>query len=847
MDINTNFSISRFPDELISNDEKKSFEFGQKYASAIWQQWGNKMATRTILIEQLRKYARGEQDILDCQKNMTGDYTDLAYWEVDWNDKLNLLPILLRNFMNTVDMDQLQPIVKAIDPSAIEIKNKRKTDKMKLFYAKDFIKEAAQMNGGQSPIPLDQVPESKEQVDLEEQTAEPLKIEKAESLVLEAVARDNYFNLIQKEILEEMIVTNYGIGKVSTCPIKGMKMESIKIENFVHGTSSNKYFTDCAYYGEIKQITIGQFKNIAKESGLVFTPEEIIAMTLIPYNHINDDTQHIKVLFYSFKTFMDDSKVVKRVFSKKINQQTGALKLIDKSDYKPRSANEKPDMVIDNYDVWFEGIMVLNAERTIIRHRLMQNMAENKANGSIIPPYIVITPRHKSIVEEVRPRINAIQELRYRIIHFRNTLKGSITDLDPDMIASVAIGNDKLTPKEVLSMYFLKGIRFIKSRDEDNEPIQRSLNISESDTPIPRALIELSNQFITEVQLLNQTFGATQYDQASPDQKTLGEFEPYRFSNNSSMRDYTDCLYQWTIMNYQSVSSRINDAIQWKNVRDRFISAIGTDDIEVIEEFKKNRGNHFFGIYTDLVPTVQERADLQKRLEYYVTNGILSPLDEMRITNVRNRAQALSLLNLIVMAKQKEIAQQEQQKAQMTNDANSQSAIVAGQVKEKLLQLEYQLRMQEGNQKFQHEAFILQKDGEIKINVADVAANAKVTSAQFAAQFQADLAKFKTDANYKSRIDGIEKSKQLDSQLIDQRKGKNDGIYPQAQQPETDLSQLGQDMQVQPMNYQPLQMPQQQSIPDSVPTNNQPIQNAMPPDNQQMAQPDNQQVPQLQN
>ena len=804
----TNIGFNRFPDEMVSNEEKKKPEFGRQFASAIWSEWNSRYYTRAKFIENLRKYAAGEHDVSDCKKNISGEYTDIEYWEVDWDDKLNLLPILLRNFRNTVNMDELQPVVKAIDPSAIEFKNKRKNDKLKLFYAKEFIQEAAQLNGGQSPIPLDQIPLSKEQVELEEQTAEPLKIEKAESLVLEAVARDNYFQLIQEDVLEEMLITNYGIGKVTTCPVKGVKMEMVKLENFVYGRSSNRYFSDCNYYGEIKTITVGQLKNIAKESNIKLSDEQIRKMARLPEVSTLELSTEIKVLFYAFKTFFDDSAVVKKVYSKKVNKNTNAIKLIPKSEYKPRSENEKTQDVIDNYDVWFEGVMVLDADNTIIRHRLMQNMAENKSNGNIIPPYIVMRPRNKSIVEEVIPRIKALQELHFRILHYRNTLKGAITDLDPDMIANVTIGNDKLTPREVLSMYFTKGIRFIKSRDDDGEYIARSANISESDTPIPRALIELTNQFVREIQLLNQTFGAVQYDPMSPDPKTLGEMELYRFSANSSMRDYTNALYQWTVMCYQSVSSRINDAIKWKNVRDRFVSAIGTDDVETIEEFKKNREHHFFGIYTDLVPTAEERANLQRRLEYYAQNGILTPLDEMRITNVRNRTQALALLNLIIMSKQKEIQQQKEQDAQRQTNGNIESAVAAQRAKQETMQLEYQLRMQEKQVEFEHKAFLLQKEGEIKLTEANIIAGAKIQTAQWTAQYSADLAKTKKELDYKARIDGIDRSAYNQQQLIKLRKGEIDNIDANPDTENVDLSQLDNDYQAQ-NPYTPIVNPNQ--------------------------------------
>ena len=789
MDLMANLGISSFPSELVSNDEKKSFAYGQKYASAIWYEWNGKMSSRHTTFNKLRKYANGDQDIEDCKKNISGEYTDLQYWEVDWNDKLNILPVLLRNFANSVNMDELQPVVKAIDPTAIEYRNKRKEEKLKNFYAKDFLQNMAQLNGGQSIIPLDNIPQSKEQVELEEQTAEPLKIEKAESLALEVVARDNFFHLIQKDILEEMLITNYGIGKISTCPIRGIVIEKVLADNFVHGKTSNKYFSDCPYYGEVKYLTIGEIKNIAKESNLSFTNEELEDM-MNSYDSSVDNKKRVKVLFYNFKTFIDESAVVKKVYSKKINRHTGAIKLIPKEEYKPRSENEKPEVVVDNYDVWFEGIMVLNSKKTIIRHRLMQNMAENKMNGSIVPPYIVMKPRAKSIVEEVIPRINAIQELRYRILHFRNTLKGSITRLDPDMIANVTIGNEKLTPKEVLSMYFTKGIQFVKTRDEDGEYIPATANITDIDTPIPRALIQLSQEFITEIQLLNQAFGATQYDQASPDPKSLTLGEVYRFSNNSSLRDYTDSLYQWTVMCYRSVSSRINDVIKWKDVRNKFISAIGTDDVETIELFKNERANHFFGIYTDLIPTDEERANLAKRMEIYLNNGTLTPLDEQRISNVRNRTQALSMLNLIIMSKQKEIQQSRQQEAQSQVDVNTQSAIAAAQAKAENMKLEYQLRAEEQRIEFERKAFLLQKEGEIKITEANIAAGAKIQATQWNSEFQKGLTETRKQADYKARMDGIDKSAYNQQQLIKLRKGEIDSIDATTPMQEPNLAEL---------------------------------------------------------
>lgn len=770
--------FNRFPNELVSNEIKKSKEFGKQYASAIWRKWQPIYHNRKKNIQKLRKYAAGEHCIEKCKKNISGKYTDIAFWEIDWDNKINILPTLLRNYYNSVDMRELQPIVKAVDPSALEFKTKRKEEKLKLFHAKDFIQQATEINGGQSPIPLDSIPLSKEQIELEEQTAEPLKIEKAETLVLETIARDNLFHLIQKEVLEEMVVTNYGIAKVSTCPIKGVKIESVKIENFIHGETSNKYFSDCPYYGEIKYITVGQLKNIAKESGISLNNEKIRKMARCSSVEQLSDHLKIKVLFYAFKTFFEEEHVVKKTYSKKANKKTNAIKLIPKNEYKPKHENEKIQHIVQNYDVWLEGIMVLDAENTIIRHRVMKNIPENKIQGGILPPYIVFTPRHKSIVEEVSPIIDSLQELKYRIIHHRNTLKGVITDIDLDTITGIKLGNQNLSPLEVLSIYFTKGIRFRKTVDEDGDPINKPPSIGESDSPIPRALIELTSQYLNEIQQLQQTFGAIQYEQVNPDPKTLAEIEMYRFSNNTSLRDYTDSLYEWSVQCYQTISSRINDAFHWKNIRDKFVAAIGTDDVEVIEAFKKQRGNHYFGVYIDYIPTAEEKLNLQKRLELYVQQGIITPLDEMRITNTRNRIQALSLLNLIIMNKQKELqaAKEAEHSAQM--NVNAQSAIISQEEKRKTLAIEHEYKLKILEREFEIKTFLQQKEGEKDLLIEQTRAEAKIVAAQWAEKYAQDLAMMKKEVDKQTRLESIEKSKELESKLIDQRKGKIEGFYP---------------------------------------------------------------------
>jgi len=351
------------------------------------------------------------------------------------------------------------------------------------------------------------------------------------------------------------------------------------------------------------------------------------------------------------------------------------------------------------------------------------------------------------------------------------------------------LGNDKLTPKEVLSMYFTMSLAFRKTKDEDGEPVNQNRPLQEMDSGIPRALIQLSTEFITEIQLLNQSFGIVQYEQSKPNPKTMGVMEMYRFSDNTNMRDYVNSLYQWSVNCYQSVSSRINDAFEWKNVRDKFIDIIGTDDVEVIEEFRKNRGNHFFGIYIDYIPNDEEKAQIQQSVNQYVTQGVLDPLDALEITNIKNRKRALAMLRLRLMAKQKELQAAKEQEYQQQVGVGVATSNAAAENKIKVLQVEYQLRAQENAIKFEREAFLLQKEGEIKISEQQIQRDAKITSQQFANQYTADLTKFKKEADADIMRERLDKSLYNQQQAIKLRKGEISDVN-ETDSPEIDLSQL---------------------------------------------------------
>lgn len=780
--------IYNFPDEMVSNEKKKSFDFAKEYMSAVWAEWSNRIVKRNKKFDEWKAYAQGKQDIESCKRAIKRKFIKEEFLHIDWDDKLKVLPQMLRNYKNSIDISEFSPAIKAIDYGAMEIKNNRKNEKLKLLAAKDFLTQAAELNGGMSPIPLDQISESKEQVTLEEDSAKPLRVERGEEKALQFVLLENHFEDKFDDIKDDAVDYNLFGFRLETNPVEGIKLHKVNARNLIYGERNDKFYSDSPYYGEVKEITVGMFRNICKESGVSFTDEEIRKMVSWSTDSKITNKTRMKVVFYAFKTYFQESNVIKNVYSKKIGKKTGAVKLIPEEDYKPRSENEKINKVIDNYDVWFEGVMVLDSDRTIIRHRLVKNMPEYK--GKILPPYIICSPREVALMEEIKPAIDSLQQLRYKILHHRGILKGTITDIDPDSLAEITLGKEALTPEEVLSFYFSLNLSFTKRVDSDGEPINGMRPINEIPAAIPYALRELSQQYISELQAFYQSFGAFQYDQAKPDPKTMDINEPFRLSDNLQLRDITNSLFNATTKVLQNISSRINDAVDFPLVKEKFIDNIGFDDFDALEQWKKDRSKHAFHIYTDFVMSKKDRADLMNAVDAHIQRGELEVSDKIELGRIKNAREAAAKLTLKVMANRKQMAANELNKIKENQNQNILAAQASGEQNRQTLQLDHQLRMERDRVKFEQDAFLLQKNGEIKIAEANVQGEAKINAAQFSSQFTADLAMAKKRMDEETALKKLDKSKENQAELIKLRQGKIEDVNQNSQMPAIDLSTI---------------------------------------------------------
>ena len=141
MNIYTNPN-SAFPNQVVSDEEKNSLEYGRKVAMAIQGEWfrqggeGSRCATSFNKFHTLRLYARGEQPVQKYKDELSIN-GDLSYLNLDWK------PVaVVSKFVDIVvnGMSQKNYDIKAYaqDPSSMQKRTKYAQTLLDDMLAKSF-------------------------------------------------------------------------------------------------------------------------------------------------------------------------------------------------------------------------------------------------------------------------------------------------------------------------------------------------------------------------------------------------------------------------------------------------------------------------------------------------------------------------------------------------------------------------------------------------------------------------------------------------------------------------------------------------------------------------------------
>ena len=683
MNVYTN-NNSSFPSQVVSNEEKDTFEYGQQVAQAIEYEWfrqgrtnGNRYLTNWNNFHNLRLYARGEQSIQKYKDELSIN-GDLSYLNLDWKP-VPILSKFVDIVVNGISQKTYDIKAYAQDPQSVKKRTEYASKLYEDMIAKDYIENVKAVLGidlHQSPS-IDVVPESKEELELKMQLSYKQSIEIAEEETISTIFAQNKYDLIRRRLNMDLTVLGIAAAKTSFNTAEGVKVDYVDPAYMVYSYTEDPNFEDIYYVGEVKSITIPELK---KEFPNI-SEQELERIQNMPGNksYITGwgqyDENTVQILYFDYKTYHN------QVFKIKQTDQ-GLMKAIEKPDTFNPPENDNFERVSRTIEVLYNGAVVLGTN-TMLKWELAENMSRPYADTTkVAMNYAICAPRmYKGRIESIVSKCIGFADM-IQITHLKlqQVLSRMVPDgvyLDMDGLAEVDLGNGtNYNPAEALNMYFQTGSIVGRSLTQDGDmnpgkvPIQE-LNSSNGYGKI-QSLIQTYQYYL---QMIRDVTGLNEArDGSTPDKSTLVGLQKLAANaSNVATRHIVQSSLFLTLKLAENVSLKISDALYFPLTRASLQNSISTYNIKSLDEVI-NLNLHDFGIFLELEPDEEEKAQLEQNIQVALQSGGIDLEDAIDIRQIKN----LKLANQMLKIKRK-VKIERDQKAQQANiaaqaDAQAQTA-----------------------------------------------------------------------------------------------------------------------------------------------------------------------------
>jgi len=777
-------SISKdlFPSQVVSDLEKVSMEYGLKVGQAIEAEWldtesgANRFKSNETSYHRLRLYARGEQSIQKYKDELSIN-GDLSYLNLDWKP-VPIIPKFVDIVVNGISERTFDIKAYSQDPYGVSKRTEYMEGvlaDMRLKNFDDFFRENFNLN--LSATPKEELPDSKEELELHMQLSYKQNVELAEEQAINVLLNQNKYDSIRKRVNYDLTVIGIGAVKNTFSKSEGVKIEYVDPANLVYSYTESPDFEDIYYVGEVKTIPINELKKQFPE----LTTEDLEEITNQPsskkrgysrtnLSNNNSDSNQIEVLYFNYKTYMNEVYKIKSTAS-------GASKIIIKDDtFNPpvEILDENFEKVSRSLEVLYEGALIVGTKK-LLKWEMAKNMMRPKSdNTKVKMNYSIVAPRiYNGRVESLVSRITGFADM-IQLTHLKlqQVMSRMIPDgvyLDADGIAEVDLGNGtNYNPQEALNMFFQTGSIIGRSLTSDGDMNPGKVPIQEissgSGGQKMQTLIQTYNYYL---QMIRDVTGLNEArDGSTPDPKALVGVQKLAAANsNTATRHILQGGVDLTSQLAECLSLRISDIIEYSPTRDAFIQSIGVHNVATLEEMA-NLHIHDFGIFIELKPDEEEKQMLENNIQVAVQQKTIDLEDAIDLREINSIKLANQLLKLRRQKKQKkdqEISQQniqaqaqanaQQQQAAAESEVQKQQALV--QVDSQLEQLKAQLESQKMQQEVAAKKELMQLEFQMNMQLKQM-------------EVQAVKGKEKEKEDRKDQRTKIQASQQ--SELIDQRK-----------------------------------------------------------------------------
>lgn len=783
-DVKVEITSTGFPSQTASDKEKESEQFGLQVGQAIQYEWFRKDGNQCRYYSQwrdfhrLRLYARGEQSVQKYKNELAVD-GDLSYLNLDWTP-VPIIPKFVDIVVNGMS-DRLFKVKAYAQDAMSQAKRSKYQDMIEgQMVAKDLLLNIQEQTGVDPFIMQpDELPNNDEELSLYMQLNYKPAIEIAEEEAINTILEENNYHYIRKQCDYDLTVLGIGVEKHEFLLGSGVQVSYVDPANVVYSYTEDPYFRDCFYWGEIKTLPITELMKIdptlTKED-----LEEISKYSQSWYDYYNVAQFYENNIFYrdTCTLLYFNYKTTKKIVYKKKILDNGGTRMIEKDDtFNPpveMMEEGRFEKVEKTIDVWYDGIMVMGTN-ILLKWELAKNMVRPKsASQHALPNYVAVAPRmYKGVIESlVRRMIPFADLIQLTHLKLQQVISRVVPDgvfIDADGINEVDLGTGQAyNPEDALRLYFQTGSVIGRSYTQEGDfnnariPIQE-LN-SNSGASKTQMLITNYNHYLDMIRAVTGLNEAR--DGSDPDPNALvGVQKLAALNSNTATRHILEGgLYLFKSIS-EAMTYRIADILEYADFKDDFANKIGKYNVSILNDIK-DLYVYDFGIFIEITPDEEERAQLEQNIQIALSKGDINLEDAIDIRELKNMKLANQLLKLKRVKKQEREEKMEMQKQAMISQQQLKSQELAGQVALQKIQADTQSKMQIKQaevafeiEKLKNEA-ILKKDlmeEEFKYNL------------QLAQMQGADLSKREMQRE-EAKSKRISQQNTEQSQLINQRK-----------------------------------------------------------------------------
>jgi len=722
MKLNTGIN-SAFPSQMVSEEEKKTEEYGLLVGQAIEYEWfrggrvnGSRWNTGYQNFHNLRLYARGEQNVQKYKDELSIN-GDLSYLNLDWKP-VPIIPKFVDIVVNGIAAKSYDIKAFAQDPVSVKTRtdyaNSLMSDMINKDYLNTFSSELG-MKVGASDKDTSELPNNVKELEVYMQLDYKQSVEIAEEEAINTILSLNKYNLTKKRIIEDITTIGIGATKTSFNKANGVVVDYVDPANLVYSFTNDPNFEDIYYVGEIKSMTIAEIKKRFPN----LTDKEMEMMVRYPGRdgyiaNPNYDNDMVQILFFEYKTFIDQVFKIKKT-------ENGLEKTLQKPDTFNPPESDNFERVSRSIEVLFSGAKVMGVPQ-MLEWELGENMTRPNADiTKVYMNYNICAPNlYQGRIESLVSRCTSFADMiQITSLKLQQVIQRVVPDgvfVDVDGLAEVDLGNGtNYNPQEALNMYFQTGSIVGRSLTQDGDPNRGKIPIQELQSSSANGKIQsLINTYQYYLQMIRDVTGLNEArDGGQQDPNALvGLQKMAANASNIATKHILDAGLYLTLRNCENISLRIADMLNFELTNEALVKSLNHFNVATLDEIK-DIALHDFGIFLELEPEDEDKAMLEQNIQVALQQNQIYLEDAIDIREIKNLKLANQVLKFRRIKKQE--AEQAMQKQQMQDQAqaNSQAAEQAAmnevQKQQALAQTEIQIEQAKSQfeiQRMEQEAII---------------------------------------------------------------------------------------------------------------------------------------------